>query len=86
MKKKNLRIIVDGSIERILKNYDLVILDIISSRVLTYSLFLKNIILYVPENYSVNEYFYEHLLSRVHIVKNKSDLESVLINYKKYFA
>ena len=82
--KKNLRIIVDGSIERILKNYDLVILDIISSRVLTYSLFLKkNIILYVPENYSVNEYFYEHLLSRVHIVKNKSDLESVLINYKK---
>ena len=71
--------ILGGSIERILKNYGLIVLDIISTRVLGFALYHDlEILLYLPENYLVNVQNYQDLKNRVHIASNKEDLEAIL--------
>ena len=73
------KILLDGSIERILKNYQLIILDIISTRVLTFALYYNlQVILYVPKDYLLNDITFQDLEKRIHIVRDNIELEQVI--------
>jgi len=76
--------ITGGSIERIFNKFDLLIIDIIATKVLSVALGLNlPIILYIPINYPINQNTFEDLSNRVYIVQNSKDLEDILTIYKK---
>tara|TARA_B100002019_G_scaffold131625_1_gene113089 strand:- start:7462 stop:9249 length:1788 start_codon:yes stop_codon:yes gene_type:complete len=80
--KNKPKILIDGSIERIMKNYGLIIIDIISSRVLNFALYHDmQTILYVPKDYLLNETSFRDLEKRIHIVRSNNELEQVLQKY-----
>ncbi len=82
-KRTKPKILLDGSIERILKNYQLIILDIISTKVLTFALYYDlQVILYVPKDYSLNDTTFQDLEKRIHIVRDNIELEKVI---KKFY-
>lgn len=75
----NARVLPEGSIERILKNYGMIVLDMISTRVLTGVLNLDiPVVLYVPEEFPVNNDTFKDLRKRIYVVRNDSELEVVL--------
>tara|TARA_B100000989_G_scaffold297183_1_gene282220 strand:- start:62 stop:1849 length:1788 start_codon:yes stop_codon:yes gene_type:complete len=77
--KNKPKILFDGSIERIMMNYELIILDIIPTRVLTFALYYNlQVILYVPKDYLLNETSFQDLEKRIHIVRDNIELEQVL--------
>ena len=78
-RKNKPKILLDGSIERIMMNYELIILDIISTRVLNFALYHNlQVILYVPNDYFLNEIPFEDLEKRIHIVRDNIELERAL--------
>ena len=73
------KILLDGSLERIMMNYELIILDIISTRVLTFALYYNlQVILYVPKDYFLNETSFQDLEKRIHIVRENIELEQAI--------
>lgn len=76
------RILPEGTIERIIKNYGLIVLDMISTRVLTGVLNLDiPAILYVPENFPVNIETFSELQGRVYVVNGADQLDDLLNEY-----
>ena len=83
--KNKPKILIDGSIERIMKNYGLIIIDIISSRVLNFALYHDmQVVLYVPKDYLLNETL--SILKRIHIVRSNNELEQVLQKFRGTLA
>jgi len=79
---ENLNILPEGTIERIMKNYGLVVLDMLSTRVLSSVLYLKiPVVVFVPTNFPVHDVFFEELKKRVYIVNNYKDIESVFSRF-----
>ena len=79
-KKPN--ILLDGSIERILRNYQIVVIDIITTRVLSFCLYHNlEIVLYVPRDYRLNYETFQDLEKRAHIVRDESELHNILKAY-----
>jgi len=77
--KNKPKILLDGSIERIMKNYGLIILDIIPTRVINFALYHDmQVVLYVPKDYILNETSFRDLEKRIHIVRSNNELEQVL--------
>lgn len=73
------KIFLEGSIERIMMNYELIVLDIISTRVLNFALYNNlQVILYVPNDYFLNEMPFQDLEKRIHIVRDEIELERAL--------
>ncbi len=73
------KILLDGSIERIMKNYELIILDIIATRVLNFALYHNlQVVLFVPKDYLLNETSFQDLEKRIHIVRSNDELEQIL--------
>ena len=78
------RILLDGSIERIIRNYELVVIDIISTRVLTFALYYDlQIILYIPEEYYLNLETFKDLEDRIHIVRTSHQLNVAIEKFCK---
>ena len=60
-------------------NYELIVLDIISTRVLNFALYNNlQVILYVPNDYFLNEMPFQDLEKRIHIVRDEIELERAL--------
>ena len=73
------KILVGGAIERILDDYDLLVVDMISSRVVSMALRLEiPIIIFLPEGNVVNEHCFADLKNRTYIVKNRQELIELL--------
>ena len=64
------KILVEGAIERILDDYDLLVVDMISSRVVSMALNWKSIIIFLPEGNVVNEHCFADLKNRTHSKKS----------------
>ncbi len=76
-------VIVGGAIERMLSNYSLLVLDMVSTRVFSQALYLGiPIVLYIPNNFPMCEKHIEALKKRVHVVNNYDDLLDVLVKHK----
>lgn len=76
---KNITILAGGSIERILNDYGLIVLDMISSRVLSRVLYLNvPIVVFIPKHFPVNQKYYEAFKKRVYIVHDSDTLEELL--------
>lgn len=79
---KECNLISGGSIERILSNYDLLVLDLVPTQVLSAALSLgMNIILFKQPSHIVNEDTYKDLEDRVHIVSDFKELHHKLCLY-----
>ena len=77
-------IIAEGSIDRIFKNYGLIILDMLSTRVLSSVLNLDiPVIIYVPADFPVHTHYFKDLSSRVNIVRSESDLIKIMDLYNQ---
>lgn len=80
---KNFKLLVGGSIERITSNYAIVVLDIISSRVLSNLMYTDMpIIIFKPKGVELNTKYEELLRQRVHLVSNSDELEEILNKFK----
>jgi len=81
---RRVKLLAGGSIERIYKNYGLVVLDIISTRVLSGLFYMDMpIVLFVPSGININPDTFLDLQQRVHIVRCEIDLQSVLQKYAR---
>jgi hypothetical protein len=81
---KKVRLISGGAIERILSGYELLVLDMVSTKVLSVALQLDIlIILYIPIGFSVNTKTFPDLERRVYVVRNYFQLDTVLAAYKR---
>jgi hypothetical protein len=79
LEKNKPKVLFDGSIERIMMNYELIILDIIPTRVLSFALYHDmQVVLYVPKDYILNETSFRDLEKRIHIVRDNIELEKVI--------
>jgi hypothetical protein len=79
---KNFRIISGGAIQRIYKNYDLVVLDIIATKVISSLLYTNHyIVLYIPDGVFIMPDALCDLNLRAHIVRNHFELEYTLRKY-----
>ncbi len=77
-------IIAGGAIERIFNQFDLLVLDMISTRVLSMAIGLDiPIVLYLPEGSPVNTKYFSDLEDRVYIVRNRRDLVDILSVYQQ---
>ena len=77
--KINLEIIIGGSIERILKNYNLLVLDMVPSQVLSAALSMgMNIILFKQPSNFINKDTYADLINRVYVASNVDELDHLL--------
>ena len=75
---------MEGSIERILRNYQIVVIDILSTRVLSFCLYHNiEIILYVPQDYRLNSETFVDLEKRVHVVRDNGELHNTLRAYSE---
>jgi len=82
-KNKSLRLIAGGSAEKSFHNYDLLILDMVPTQVLSSALANEmNIILFKQNDFLFRERNFIDLDSRVHIVNNYDDLNEALSLYK----
>lgn len=73
------RLIPEGTVERIVKNYSVIVLDMMSTRVLSSVLTLRiPIILFVPPDFPVEKERFNDLKERVYIVHTLNDLEVIL--------
>ncbi|CAI8355499.1 MAG: Uncharacterised protein [Cellvibrionales bacterium UBA7375] len=78
------KIIAGGSIERIFDQFGLLILDIISTRVLSIAIGVDiPIVLYLPEEHPVNTPYFSDLESRVYVVRNRQELIDILAIYQQ---
>lgn len=72
-------ILAGGTIERIFKNYGIVVLDIFCSKVFSALLYSKMpIIVWKPEGVELNKDYESILRNRVNVVTNYKELETVL--------
>ena len=79
----NTNILAGGSIERILCNYGLLVLDMLGTRVFSRALYLDiPIILFIPKDFPVNPKYINDLKQRVYIVDDKDELDCILVRYK----
>jgi hypothetical protein len=79
----NVRLIVEGSIERLVQKYGLIILDMVSTRVLSSILYLKiPIVMYIPHGFPVNKEYFDELKSRVYIVRTNEELTDIVSNFR----
>jgi hypothetical protein len=81
--KRNTRLIAGGSIERIVKNYGLLIVDMIATRVLSEGFFLEiPMIIYVPTNFEVRLSTIEDLGKRAYIARSDKELHGLLSMFR----
>ena len=79
---KNITVLAGGSIERILGGYGLIVLDMLSSRVLTGSFYLNvPIVVFIPKHFPVNLKYFDDLNKRVYVVHDKEELRFVLESF-----
>ena len=73
----------EGTVERILHNYELIIIDIAYTRLFTSLLyFKKDFILFLPKEIEIEEKHFLSLTKRVHIVREISELRSKIVQFK----
>lgn len=78
------KLIAGGAIERIFNQFGLLVLDMISTRVLSMAIGIDiPIILYLPEGSPVNKHYFSDLDRRVYIVRNRQDLNDILLTYQR---
>ncbi|MDH5523653.1 MAG: hypothetical protein OEY01_06630 [Desulfobulbaceae bacterium] len=76
---KRIRILSGGTIERNLSLYSLLVLDMVSTKVLSSAFNLDlPIVLYVPSGFPMRPEHYDDLKKRVHVVQNADELNNVL--------
>ncbi len=79
-----IRLITGGTTERILDQYSLLVLDMISTRVLSGVLNLDlPVIMFIPYGFPVKSEYYLDLQKRIHVVHNKEELGYVLTRHSK---
>ena len=82
--KKTIQLIAGGSIERKLQSYDLLILDMVPTQVLSSALTLgMNIIIFRQHEFLYNPKTYKDLEERVHFVNDSEELTSKLSAFKE---
>ncbi len=76
--------IAGGSIERIFNQFGLLVLDMISTRVLSMAIGLDiPIVLYVPADNPVNTKYFPDLENRVYVVRSRRELADILSVYQR---
>ena len=78
--KSNVRVFAFGGIERMIKNYRLVVIDILATHVLHFALYNElDVILYVPDQYrNLNNETFSDLERRVYLVRELEELGGFL--------
>ncbi len=78
------KILAGGTIEKIINHYEVIVLDMISTKVLNAALrSQKKIILYKPKGVQVNPDYYKYLEKRVRIVSDYKDIGSAIFEALK---
>lgn len=81
-RRNNVRVIAGGSIERIFNDYGLLVLDMISTRVLSRVLYTDlPVVLFVPLNYPVHQEHFLDLEKRVYVTRTENELSEVISSY-----
>ncbi len=79
------KLIAGGAIERIFSQFGLLVLDIISTRVMSMAIGIDiPIVLYLPKGSPVNQKYFADLEKRVYVVNNRHDLADILSRYQNH--
>ena len=77
--KSNFNILIEGTVDRVFQKYDLIIIDILHTRVFTTALYLKiPMVVYIPDIINVDEKNFNELQKKVYVVRNISQLSEVI--------
>lgn len=79
---KTIKLIAGGSVERKIESYDLIILDMVPTQVLSSAITLgKNILIFKQHDFLYNPISYKDLEERVHFVSNGNQLKNKLLAF-----
>ena len=79
---KNIKLLIEGTVDRIFSNYGLIILDLLHTRVFTSVLYLDiPIVIYIPEGIKLDKNNINYLEERVYIIRNLTELSNIIERY-----
>jgi len=78
--KSNFNILIEGTVDRIFNKYDLIVIDILHTRVFTTGLYLKiPMVVFIPETIDVDEINFNELQKKVYVVRNFFELSEIIL-------